>query len=64
MTRGVLPAMRASVRRRGGARPPTVRPSRKGKSRRGHGLGTRLAATIRVARLRASRVAEEFGRRR
>lgn len=65
-TPGVLPAMRASVRRRDAARPSeAARPPRKSKRpKRAPGLGGRLAAAIRVARLRASRAAEEFGRRR
>lgn len=64
--RGALPAMRASVRRRGAACVGDGRrPARKGKRpRRAPGLGGRLAAAIRVGRLRASRAAEEFGLRR
>jgi len=56
--------MHASARRRG-ARPDLNRAPRKRKrAKRTSGLGGRLAAAIRTARLRASRAAEEFGARR
>jgi hypothetical protein len=64
--RRALPAMRASVRRRDVAHTAdALQPRRKGKrSRRANALGGRLAASVRTARLRARRAAEEFGLRR
>jgi hypothetical protein len=57
--------MRASVRRRDARTADAVQPRRKGKrSRRANALGGRLAASVRTARLRARRAAEEFGLRR
>jgi hypothetical protein len=57
--RRTLPAIRASVRR------SEVRTPRKARrAKHAPGLGGRLAAAIRTARLRAIRAAEEFGMRR
>jgi hypothetical protein len=63
--RGALPTMQASVRRPG----PRTRnvagaPRTSKRAKRTPGLGGRLAAAIRMARLRAGRAAEEFGARR
>jgi hypothetical protein len=63
--RCALPTMQASARRPG----PRTRnvagaPRRPKRAKRTSGLGGRLAAAIRMARLRAGRAAEEFGTRR
>ena len=63
--RWALPTMHASARRRG----PRVHdvagaPRKPKRAKRTPGLGGRLAAAIRMARLRAGRAAEEFGARR
>jgi len=65
-TRSALPTMRAATRRRDAACSPDAKrtPRKAKRAKRTHSLGGRLAAAIRVARLRASRAAEEFGRRR
>lgn len=60
--RGMLPAMRASARRRNAAPAADEAKPRKAKrARPARNLGGRLAATIRMARLRAHRAAEEHG---
>jgi len=58
--------MQAAARRRNAVRSPDAVPGpRKTKrAKRTHSLGGRLAAAIRMTRLRASRAAEEFGGRR
>lgn len=62
---GALPAMHASARRDAVRASEAVRSPRKAKrAKRTPGLGGRLAAAIRTARLRAGRAAEEFGLRR
>lgn len=62
--RGALPTMQASARRCGPGTGAANAPRKPKRAKRAPGLGGRLAAAIRVARLRASRAAEEFGRRR
>lgn len=63
--RCALPTMRAATRRRGPrARDLASTPRKPKRGKRTPGLGGRLAAAIRMARLRASRAAEEFGARR
>lgn len=63
--RAALPMMRASARRRKGVHAPEDARTRKSKrAKRAPTLGGRLAAAIRMTRLRASRSAEEFRMRR
>jgi hypothetical protein len=63
--RGTLPTMQASARRTGPrTRSVTGAPRRPKQAKRTPGLGGRLAAAMRMARLRASRAAKEFGARR
>jgi hypothetical protein len=63
--RGTLPTMQASARRPGPrTRSVAGAPRRPKRVKRTSGLGGRLAAAMRMARLRASRAAEEFGARR
>jgi hypothetical protein len=65
IARGVLPTMQASARRRGPRAPGAAGSPRKPKrSKHSSGLGGRLAAAVRMARLRAGRAAEDFRARR
>lgn len=64
--RGALPMMRASARRRKAvhASEDARAPRKSKRAKRAPTLGGRLAAAIRMTRLRASRSAEEFRMRR
>jgi hypothetical protein len=64
--RSALPAMRATERRHKAAHPSEPAPALRRSKRAAHGpsLGGRLAAAIRIARLRASRAAEDYAARR
>ncbi|HEV2540278.1 MAG TPA: hypothetical protein VGU03_11285 [Frateuria sp.] len=56
---GTLATMRASARRSDAARAAEARPRKAKRAKRARSLGGRLAAAIRMARLRAHRAAEE-----
>lgn len=60
-TRVALPTMQASARRCRAMRSPEAAAKRKSKrAKRARSLGGRLAAAIQLARLRASRAAEDY----